>query len=295
MVEIPTGLCLSYIVNKSRVLFRKCVWEKVASQINNNSISEYDGLSALKRCNWNFVQNTQKFIQNPEDLMAPALVFHPFAVVMIWIHIEETENGEFSTDFVKECVRGGSIYGSIHETTHVVVQLFYSGLNTLKDKESTLDPESNHAVGIVLVDSKCHGYAYNLPVGPYKDLGVRCVELLMEGTLQKKFGKMEMMVPYSDRSKYANNLYAMFITCTCASKTATLETVDGMDGMDSSGMTHRADKIRPCKRTSRPSRIINNLMFLMSMVRPDTGVVLDEILLDEINTLDAFRRIVMDV
>jgi hypothetical protein len=117
----------------------------------------------------------------------------------------------------------------------------------------------------------------------------------MEGTLQKKFGKMEMMVPYSDRSKYANNLYAMFITCTCASKTATLEPVDGVDGMDSSAMTHRADKIRPCKRTSRPSRIINNLMFLMSMVRPDTGVVLDEMLLDEINTLDAFRRIVMDV
>ena len=224
--------------------------------------------------------------------MAPELVFHPFAVVMIWIHIEETENGELSTDFVKQCVRGGKIYGCIHETTHIVVQLFYSGLNTFKDKENTLHADSNHAVGIVLVDSNCHGYAYNLPVGPYKNMGVRCVELLMEVALQKKFAKMEIMIPYSDRSKYANNLYAMFITCACASKTATLETVDGMD---SSGMTNHPDKIRPCKKTSRPSRIISNLMFLMSMVRPDTGVVLDEILLDEINTLDAFRRIVMDV
>ena len=123
MVEVPIGLSLSYIVNEARNLFRKCVWLQVGSQLKHrqkNVTVEDEGMSYLKICNWNLVQNSKTCIMNQADITAPALVHHPFAVVMIWIPIEETEeNGGFSNDFVEKCIRSGQIYESIHENTQL--------------------------------------------------------------------------------------------------------------------------------------------------------------------------------
>ena len=282
MVGVEFGLSLSYVVNEARNLFRKELWVQVGKQRQNNVMDKEDGVSYLKICNWNLVKNTQKFIQNEADITAPALVHHPFAVVMVWIPMEEGANGVFDNDFIDKCVRGGAIYGTIHETTNVVIQLFFSGLK----KQNEKDDQSDQGVGIVIVDSTGAGYGYNVA---NEKLGIRCVERLMDLSRQKKFWFVKM-VPYSNRSKYDQNLYAMYITSSCASKTATLQTLD-----DSSGVTQHEDRTRPCKRTSRPNRIIINMKFIMSIVRPECGIVLHDLLLDEVNSLDAIRRIVMEV
>ena len=288
MVEVPNNLTLSHTVDEARSLFRKELWSQVSSHMgkqrqNNGTTKEENGMIFLKRVNWNVVQNTQRFIHNEADISAPALLHHPFAVVMVWLPLEESVNGVFDSEFLDKCVKGGSIYGTIHDNTQVVVQLFFSGLK----KKSEKDDQSDQGVGIMIVDSTCAGYGYNIP---NEKLAVRCVQRLMDLAIQKKIGNFVTMIPYSDRSKYDQNLYAMYITSSCASKTATLQTLE-----DSSGVTQHGERIRPCKRTSRPSRIINNLRFLMNIVRPECGVLLHGLLLDEVNTLDEFRRVVMDV
>ena len=191
-----------------------------SSQIENHVSDEVDALAALKRCNWNMVINTQKFINNDADISTPALVFHPLAVVMIWIDVGD-EKAEFSDAFVNSCVRGGSIYGTIGLKTHIVVQLFFSGLSKRNNKDSTREPKVDHGVGIIIVDANCDGYVYNMPPGQYEKLGVCCAERLMEFSLKTKITNMVKMVPFSERSKYDEYLYAMFKTIQLESQIIT--------------------------------------------------------------------------
>jgi len=197
------SLDLCEIITDSRNLFRKKLWTQFAEMKSRSLNNEEDGL--LERVNWNLVKQTQKFFINEADVLLPAVAFHPLAIVMISVDVEQGMNANWSNSFVEKCVRGGSIYGSIGVTTLVVVQLFFSGLRKVS-KESTRGSQVDDGVGIIIVDGKCNGWSYNLPTGQSGKLGVRCVENMMKVAVDKDLKEVVNMVSYSEKSQYDNNL-----------------------------------------------------------------------------------------
>lgn len=129
--------------------------------------------------------------------------------------------------------------------------------------------------------------------------------------MKKKPSIMIRVVGFSARSNYDNYMYAMFLTSSCASETimCNLPNRDSPKKEYTSSSYRRShsgssQKIRkacgiymckPSAESARPARVITNLRFMMLLSHPSSDFVLDEMLLDEINILDTFKRNVMEI
>ena len=276
---------LSHVARYSRILFKKKTWLKVGALISScqsNSVKSKvfdhsDALGGLKRANWNMVSHTRESI---------GMATSPLAIVMIQIDMSEKTDG-FSTVFVDECLRKGSIYGTIEEKTHVVVQLFFTNIDAKSttsrecDTETTDQDEATElsTVCTVMVDSTGVSYSYNLPV-ECEQIAFECVGRLMRASVNSRPSIMLKMTSFSKRSRYDDLVYAMFLASVCASETS---------------LGSKLVDCRPSKEVARPTRVITNLKFLMILSSPVARNVVDDLLLDELNILDVFRRVVMDI
>ena len=276
---------LSYVARYSRLLFKKKTWLKVGALIsscqskseNSKVFDHSDALGGLKRANWNMVSNTRDSI---------GVSTSPLAIVILQIDMSGHVGG-FSTVFIDECLRKGSIYGSIEEKTHVVVQLFFTNIGTELIKVRSCDTETTDqceatelsTVGTVMVDSTGVSYSYNLPV-ECEQIAFECVGRLMVASVNSKPSIMLKMTSFDKRSRYDDYVYAMFLASVCAYQTS---------------LRCKLVDCRPSKEVARPSRVITNLRFLMLLSSPVARNVVDDLLLDELNVLDVFRRVVMDI
>ena len=284
MIDNLSSLDVGNIVKNSRVLFTKSTWLKVGALIsscNRDSVCDKDGLMALKRTNWNLVTNTRQ----PSGVAAPV----PISIVMITIDMSKRSKlvDEWSDKFIDTCVQEGSIYGSIKFDTHVVIQLFFTNIGA--DYDVPLGGLS--AVGCVVVSGSGVCYSYNLPTGDCEKIAFRCVTHLMNSSINSKPSIMLRMTDHFKRSTYEDCLYMMFITASCASGTSTGAIVKYASKRSTTCLV----KCIPGKEDARPTRIISNMRFLMFISSPLAKDVVSDLLLDEINVLDMFRRVVMDI
>jgi hypothetical protein len=113
-------------------------------------------------------------------------------------------------------------------------------------------------------------------------------------------------------------MYAIFLTSSCASETATVKILNhdalGNASVDNASSAHsstlRRSYARSCKKrenlcdlgvckpsgsAARPTRVIANLRFLMFLTQPCSDGIVEEMLLDELNNFDVFRKIVMEI
>ena len=111
----------------------------------------------------------------------------------------------------------------------------------------------------------------------------------MDLALEIKPTKIIKMISYTPRSKHNDYMYTMFLTASCASE-STMSAIMGYQEDRHSSLA----MCRPSKAIARPSRVISNLRFLVFLSNQSNSVV-DDLLLDERNSLVSFRRIVMDV
>ena len=340
MVGVAPGLQLSYVAMYSRILFRKETWSKVGTVLSRSQekfvsmtkkddhvfkdhvveddiddhevLKDGDGFAGLKRANWNMVSNSKDSISAAGYIAPNPDEFSPIAVVMIYIDVSVTELPlkEWSEQFIDDCVRNGCIYGKIGEKTHVVVQLFFTGIKSSSFYTSSISNDTllgqddrvsdvNDAVGVVIIDSLGTGYSYNIPTNHCQHLAFRSVSRLMDIAVGKPPTMVMKVVNHTRRSKYDDYLYAMFITSSCAAETTILgiqrlsPPVVGNKG----GRKGQSDleMCRPSSRVARPTRVIANLRFLMFLSTSTKTGVTDDLLLDERNTLDSFRSMVMDI
>ena len=320
MVELLSGLDLSYIARYSRTLFRKCTWLKVGALISSsranvnksheNILNDNDGLLALQRANWNLVSNATESITAATCISYNTDTFSPIAIVMISIDMstEEQPVGPWSDNFIDTCVRKGSMYGKIGINTHVVVQFFFTNMKSKIQLKTESDPLSlsmsdgsddgvydngGAALGIIMVDAVGMGYAYNIPETHCENLAFRCVSRLMDIAVKVKPSIINKVINYTPRSKYDDCMYAMFLTSACASETALCRIMDcsTVSGQAKSNLV----SCRPSSRTARPTRVIANLRFLMLLTNPMSRGIIEDLLLDEINVFDGFRKMVMDI
>ena len=136
MVQVLTGLDLSYIARYSRVLFCKSTWLKVGALLSTCRVdvkkddklhlNDADGFLALQRANWNMVLKTKESISTNAHISKNPDAFSPIAIIMVAIDMSTNHKSTdgWSDNFVDGCVRKGTIYGNIGIKTHVVVQFF---------------------------------------------------------------------------------------------------------------------------------------------------------------------------
>jgi hypothetical protein len=305
MVGLLSGLDLWYISKHSRALFRKSVWSQVAGLLSrddnglNNVQKEVgwlgvhaiqedsDATNALKRSNWNTVRSAT-------ECVIAASISHrttppnPVAVVIIKIDAssKNVQPTGWSDKFVNDIVRRGSIYGNIDETTHVVVQILFKGVKTSADSGG----DGDDVVGVMIVDRMGVAYSYNIPDQACDQLAFRCVSHLLDVSMQSTLSTVVTVINYTPRSLYDNCMYAIFLTSACAA--ASTQAVINAASV-SIGDSALSD-CRPSGRSSRPTRVIANLRFLMLLTKPVSYKVVDGLLLDEKNTLDSFKRSVME-
>ena len=163
---------------------------------------------------------------------------------------------------------------------------------------------------VVMIDAAGIGYSYNLPSNHCEQLVFRCVSRLMDVALGKKPSMMIRVVDHVFRSNYDDFMYAIFLTSSCASETTTLKNLNQDVSMKmstfsphrrsygSSNNHNKAGGIRDCKpsaESAAPTKVISNLRFLMHLSQSTSSSVCDEMLLDEINILDAFKKNVMEI
>jgi hypothetical protein len=268
------------------------------------------------------VSNAKKSVWDAAHISTPVDEFSPFAVVMISIDLslEEHEEKTFSDEFIEKCVRDGSIYGKIGIKTHIVVQIFFTGLRSSLGSSVPIcntgvqgairESGVNDAVGTIMIDSIGVGYVYNVPPNHCEGLAYRCVSRLMNVAIETKPAKFIKMIHYIPRSRHDDYMYTMFLTASCASESAMCAIMAYMSTSGSAikrewfspSVGYQEDRkrctslamCRPSKAIARPSRVISNLRFLVFLLNQSNSVV-DDLLLDERNSLDSFRRIVMDI
>ena len=163
-------------------------------------------------------------------------------------------------------------------------------------------------VCVVMVDSAGIAYSYNIPSGHCQELVFRCVSRLMQVALKTTPSMMIQVVGYDARSIYDDYMYAIFLTSSCASETAAIKILnhDSLSNASTFGRSYarplkKKEDVcdlgvcKPSGSSARPTRVIANLRFLMLLTRPCSGGIVEELLLDERNNFDVFRRIVMEI
>jgi hypothetical protein len=248
-----------------------------SNSVKPKVLEDSDGFKSLQVSNWNLVSDTRESI---------GLASSPLAIVMIEIDMSENVGGS-SDFFINECLRKGSIYGTIDKMTHVVVQLFFTNIGAKSitarqsDDETTQCDKSTElsTVGTVMVDATGVSYSYNLPAS-CEQIAFECVSGLMEASVNSKPSIMLKMTSLCPRSRFDAYMYTLFLTSECASKTS---------------FGNSLVKCRPSKELARPTRVITNLRFLMLLSSPVAKNVVDDLLLDELNVLDVFRGVVTNI
>jgi hypothetical protein len=295
--------------------------------------------SALQHTNWNLVERARQNATVSSTTITAgtsvgaggshggisASAYCPVCVVMFHVDMtpttEHTRKG-WSDTTIAEIVTKGVIYGAIKENTHIAVQIFFKGLRLgsgllsdpsvstdLADAKET-DYMLDEAVAIVLVDKSAIAYCYNIPSDDYDKAPIgmtsvsqRLVARLLFVSTGQTMKQMVKMVGFKPRSPYDDNLYAMYITASCAFESTTrafYASAAATAAAAAAGQTCCCNAIdhyytdigscRPSQRRARPSRAISNLRFIMFMSSAKCCGLVEGLLLDELNTLDAFRR-----
>ena len=282
-----------------------------------------DAISALKYTNYNMVQHAKQ-VQSERCFGGDAAVPCPVAVIMLYVNVSARETavpGEWSDADITSIISSATVFGHVSASTHMIVQIHYTGVDdtswpsppsTLPGRKGGVQPQQNQqqqqqqqqqqhqkphgaalpvgeALAVVITDRAGMAYCYNMPGGHCEDVGSRCVTKLLQMTVNVTPSTFLKVVNHRPRSCYDDNLYALYLTAACAAEST------------SSAARHpggaRSDlaSCRPSARCARPSRIVANLRFLMGLCHTESSSVEAELLLDEKNTLDAFKRLIMDV
>lgn len=272
-----------------------------------------DAISALKHTNYNMVQHAKQ-VQAERCFGGDADVSCPVAVIMLYVNVSARETAvprEWSDADITSIISSATVFGNVRASTHMIVQIHYTGVDdnsgpsppsALPGRKGGVQPQQNQqqrpqrvalpvgeALAVVITDRAGMAYCYNMPGGHCEDVGSRCVTKLLQMTVNVTPSTFLKVVNYRPRSSYDDNLYALYLTAACAAEST------------SSAARHpggaRSDlaSCRPSARCARPSRIVANLRFLMSLCHTESSSVEAELLLDEKNTLDAFKRLIMDV
>ena len=326
---------LAYISRNTRWLFRKDIWGDVSAMLSHTKCAESteqaaaaaaaaasldpcsrssmggekpayplvefhtaDAVTALKHTNWNVVQQGKKTIRESCWIsdVADAVIQCPVAVVMLYVDVSTPPPAAkgWTDAYITSVIKNGVIYGSIDASTHIVLQIHYKGLDTHSSATSSnnapgLPPPMSEAIAVVIVDAAGMAYCYNMPGGDCEHVGFRCVSKLLQMTVAVTPSIILKVVNYRPRTPYDDNLYALYVTAACAADSSS-NAVKNVGAL-----RNDLASCRPSARCARPTRIVANLRFLMLLCNKECSQWVSELLLDEKNTLDAFRRIAIDV
>lgn len=298
---------LAYICINTRWLFRKSVWLASTTTVPNIETvvgsggcqypSGKDGsvqtdraraFGVLKYSNWNIVQDAHSTVTTALHALSFTAVPNPVCVVMLDIDMSEKPAvGAWSDASIQQLIRNGTMYGTVGIHTHIIVQIFFKGIPYGYSRGRSTS--THETVSTVIVDSAGVEYCYNLPEDDCEQVALRCVSTILQLATGVKPSSMYKVVPFQRRTYYEDCLYAIFITASCATASS-LCAIKHADDPDS-GLF----KCRPSSRCARPTRIIPNLRFLMFLCKPTSHSIVEGLLLDEVNTLDAFRNTVIDM
>jgi hypothetical protein len=268
------------LLSNTRCTFRKSVWLEVAALTTASAngpppICGREIFDALNCANWNIVQVSHHVNSSKCASPRTTATDSPVCIVMLHVDMDEGLRLKWSNVFIEKTIRAGVMYGVVGGNTHIIVQLFFKRVVCNTTAHDVTDPDET--VSVVLVDKSGMAYCYNLPSGEYESLALRFVSNLLKLTVGVNVSMMFKTVPYENRSYSDSCLYALYITAF-AMKT-TVENTDSKPDIAN---------CRPSVQCARPTRIIANLRFLMFLCSPQAHTI--ELLLDELNRLDAFRE-----
>ena len=320
---------LAYICRNTRWLFRKSVWFDVSCLLSSSEdpgtgttrgtrgdaparntkhdddaelpahLNTADAVAALKHTNWNIVERAKQAVRggsissNTDD--NDAKLCCPIAVVMLSIDASAPHAPEqaWSDLYAKSIISNGVIYGTVDEDTHIVVQIRYVGLlnssvpTALKKGAHPTPPTPrDEAIAVIVLDGAGMAYSYNMPEAGCESIALRCVSYLLKMTTAAATPTLSKVVNYRPRNPYDDNLYALYITAVCAREEGMGAHVRGAGQQRRNNLTLS----RASARCERPTRIISNLRFLMCLCKKDCVHVVADLLLDETNTFDEFKR-----
>jgi hypothetical protein len=301
---------LAYICRGVRWLFRECVWLEVAkllainddkacnmsktlagsSAMSNHTclvgcmeMNVVDAYRALQNTNWCAVHTAHQVLVAATCTSTPAKIPNPICVVMLRVNIACRPSAHigWSNEFINDIVQKSVKYGTIHHNTHVIVQIFFDGL--------CQTPHVKKALCVIVIDSIGMGYCYNVPRGDCEHIAFRCVTRILQLATGCVPSILNSVVCYSPRTPYDDCLYAMYITAACST--------EHTKSMIRNIKTPCSDLIscRPSAKSARPTRIVANMRLLMLLCQPICTDIVDGLLLDEINILDEFRLIALNV
>jgi hypothetical protein len=311
MVELDTGI--ADIIKNTRKLFRKSVWLEVAGVVtastgNSNDKprvmqdeNEKDGWDALKRTNWNLVQTAEEEVFNSKPISVKTERTHPLAIVMLEIDltVKDTNCVFWGDSFVEDVVRHGRIYGTIQKRTHIIVQVKFTGLQSAAayipystDEDKDAADTGDQTICVMILDSDGLVFFYNVPGGAAEHLAGRCAQQLLKVATSRSTSTINIVTPNTQRSLYDDCLYAIYITSACAFETTRYAV--NSNSTPSNIWRGVLPSCVPSSRNARPTRVVANMRFLMQISKERCGDIAKELLLDERNTLDMFRKTVME-
>jgi hypothetical protein len=270
-----TGNSAAFVARHARSLFRASVWQQVGSLLAANAQNTnecFESFTALQYTNYNLVNAA------PHD--SAALV----SVVMVNVNIGSPSRPypNWSDQGIDDIIQRGVKYGEIKKDTHIIVQLFFKGM---LERNWPVD----EAVAVVLMSAKGLAYTYNVPGGICEQLTRRIVYRLLFVTTASFPSGVLRVINYKPRTPSDDNLYALFLTASTATESRKQAFSDVQNGPDIGAVD--ISTCRPPTRCCRPTRVIGNLRFLMLLCNPVCEQVGNELMLDETNSLDAFRRV----
>jgi hypothetical protein len=269
-----TGNSAAFVARHARSLFRPSVWQQVGSLLANaqnvhtHTNECFESFTALQYTNYNLVNAATQ-----DSLVS---------VVMVNVNIGPSSRyTEWSDQGIDEIVQRGVKYGGIEKDTHIIVQLFFKGM--LEQKWPV-----DEAVAVVLMSAKGLAYTYNVPGGICEQLTRRIIcRLLFVATGTFPSGVLRV-INYKPRTPSDDNLYALFLTASTVTESRKQTFNDMQNGPE---IAVDISTCRPPTRCCRPTRVIGNLRFLMLLCSPICEQLGNDLMLDETNSLDAFRRV----
>ncbi|KAJ1465001.1 hypothetical protein T484DRAFT_1757698 [Baffinella frigidus] len=276
------GNSVAFVARHARSLFRSEVWHRVGSLLANEAgpnADNYDSFTALQYTN----HNSTSVVADG----CPSLV----SVVMLEINpgIPPKPHTKWSAEAIDTTIQRCAKYGEIDKDTHIIVQLFFKGLMNKKGAGACWPVDE--AVGVILMSAKGMLYTYNVPGGVPEQLAFRVVSRLLSITTGNLPCGAFRIINYRPRTSSDDNLYAIFLTSSTTTESRKQALKDA--GTDIEVEAADLSTCRPSTRCCRPTRVIGNLRFLMLLCKPFCEDVESDLLLDETNTLDTFRRLTL--
>lgn len=274
-----TGNSVAFVARNARSLFRPEVWFQVGSLLANAPGLDATNTDSFKALHYTNNYSTTRVVA--ED--RPSLV----SVVMLDINpgFPPRPYTNWSDGAIDKTVQRCSKYGEIQKHTHIVVQIFFKGMFNKKRTGGCLS--TDEAVGVILMSAKGVVYTYNVPGGLYEQLAYRVVSRLLLVTTGTFPHGVVNVINYKPRHAFDDHLYALFLTSATATESRKQALKNNGTGIE----IEAADlsTCRPSMRCCRPTRVIDNLRFLILLCKPLCAEVEKNLMLDETNTLDTFR------